>query len=299
VSAPGTSIAGRAFVALQHLLPQHLLSRLIGHIARARAGWIRRPLIRWFVRHYRPDLSDAVNADPLGYPSFNTFFTRALRPAARPLASGADVIVSPVDGRISASGMCEQGQLFQAKGQDYSLLSLLAGNEALAGRLSDGPFMTIYLAPYNYHRIHMALAGRLVGAWYVPGRLFSVNGTTAALVPGLFARNERVILEFAGERGPHAIVLVGALFVGSMATVWHGDIQPGRSAGVVPLPATAAWLEAGAELGRFNMGSTVILLLPRDAARWDDNMVESRPLRLGEQIGRLSAAAPDAAPGPR
>ena len=300
MSDPSSS-AGRAFVALQHILPQQLCSRLVGRVARARAGWIRRPLIRWFVRHYRPDLSDAVNADPLGYPSFNAFFTRALRPAARPLASGADVIVSPVDGCISACGMCEQGQIFQAKGQDYSLLSLLAGNEALAGKLRDGPFMTIYLAPYNYHRIHMALAGRLVGAWYVPGRLLSVNGTTAALVPGLYARNERVILEFAGERGPHAIVLVGALFVGSMATVWHGDIQPGRSAGVVPLPlpAASAWLEAGAELGRFNMGSTVILLLPRGAARWDDSMVESWPLRLGEQIGRLSAAAPDGAPGPR
>jgi phosphatidylserine decarboxylase len=159
--------------------------------------------------------------------------------------------------------------------------------------------MTIYLAPFNYHRIHMALAGKLVGAWYVPGRLFSVNGTTAALVPGLFARNERVILEFAGERGPHAIVLVGALFVGSMATVWHGDIEPGRADGVVPLPATSAWLEAGAELGRFNMGSTVILLLPRGAARWDDPMAESQPLRLGERIGRLSAAASGTAAGPR
>lgn len=293
--------AARAFVALQHILPQHLCSRLVGRVARARAGWIRRPLIRWFVRHYRPDLSDAVNTDPLAYPSFNAFFTRALRPDARALASGPDAILSPVDGCISASGVCEQGRIFQAKGQDYSLLSLLAGNDALAGQLRDGPFMTIYLAPYNYHRIHMALAGRLTGAWYVPGRLFSVNGTTAALVPGLFARNERVILEFAGERGPHAIVLVGALFVGSMATVWHGDIAPGRAGGVVPLPlpTASAWLERGAELGRFNMGSTVILLLPRGAACWDDTMVESRPLRLGEQIGRLAAAANGSPNAPR
>jgi phosphatidylserine decarboxylase len=301
VSGPGTSIAGRAFVALQHLLPQHLLSRLIGRIARARTSWIRVPLTRWFVRHYRPELSDAVNADPLAYPSFNAFFTRALRPGARPVANGTGVIVSPVDGCISASGLSAQGRIFQAKGQDYSLASLLAGNEALAAKLRDGPFMTIYLAPFNYHRIHMALAGKLVGAWYVPGRLFSVNGTTAALVPGLFARNERVILEFAGERGPHAIVLVGALFVGSMATVWHGDIEPGRAGGVVPLPlpAAQAWLEAGAELGRFNMGSTVILLLPQGAARWDDSMVESQPLRLGERIGRLSAAEGGPAAVPR
>jgi phosphatidylserine decarboxylase len=301
VSSPGTSFAGRAFVALQHLLPQHLLSRLIGRIARARTSWIRVPVTRWFVRHYRPELSDAVNADPLAYPSFNAFFTRALRPGARPVANGTGVIVSPVDGCISASGLSAQGRIFQAKGQDYSLASLLAGNEALAAKLRDGPFMTIYLAPFNYHRIHMALAGKLVGAWYVPGRLFSVNGTTAALVPGLFARNERVILEFAGERGPHAIVLVGALFVGSMATVWHGDIEPGRADGVVPfaLPTTPSCLEAGAELGRFNMGSTVILLLPRGAARWDDNMVESQPLRLGERIGQLSAAESGAVAPPR
>ena len=290
-------IGARLFVALQYLLPQLQLSRLIGRIARARAGWIRRPLTRWFVRAYRPELADAVQADPLSYPSFNAFFTRALRPGARPLAAGVESIISPVDGCISALGCSAQGRVFQAKGRDYSLQALLAGKAVLAGRLSDGPFMTIYLAPCNYHRIHMALGGRLAGAWYVPGRLFSVNATTAGLVPGLFARNERVILEFAGDTGPHAIVLVGALFVGSMATVWHGDIAPRRAGGVVALPVAAAWswLERGAELGRFNMGSTVILLLPRGAGHWDPGLAESQPLQLGQRIGML--AATPAGPG--
>ncbi len=185
--------------------------------------------------------------------------------------------------------------MIQAKGQGYTLSALLAGDEALAARLCDGSFMTIYLAPFNYHRVHMALAGRCVGAWYVPGRLFSVNDVTASLVPGLFARNERVILEFASERAPHALVLVGALFVGSMSTVWHGEVAPKRAAGAVSLPvdATRAALARGAELGRFNMGSTVILLLPPGAGQWDPAVTASRTLRLGQRIGTLgSAAAP-------
>jgi phosphatidylserine decarboxylase len=287
------TIGARLFVALQYLLPQHLLSRLVGCVARARSGWIRRPLTLWFVRHYQPELGDALEPDPQAYPSFNAFFTRALRPGARPLAGGDDAILSPVDGRISACGRCYQGAIVQAKGRDYSLRALLAGNESLAARLCDGPFMTIYLAPFNYHRVHMALAGRLVGAWYVPGRLFSVNDASASLVPGLFARNERVILEFGGERAAHAIVLVGALFVGSMSTVWHGEVAPERAAGAVPLPvdATRAALARGAELGRFNMGSTVIVLLPPGAGHWDPAVAASQTLRLGQRIGTLGSAA--------
>ena len=196
------SLRARLFVALQYLLPQRLLSGLIGRIARARAGWIRKPLIRAFVRAYRPELADAVQPDPLAYESFNAFFTRALRAEARPAAGAADAIVSPVDGRISALGATPQGRIIQAKGRDYSLQGLLGGNAQLAARLTGGSFMTVYLAPFNYHRIHMALSGTLVGAWYVPGRLFSVNDATAALVPDLFARNERVILEFSGAAGP-------------------------------------------------------------------------------------------------
>jgi phosphatidylserine decarboxylase len=180
----------------------------------------------------------------------------------------------------------------QAKGRDYSLEALLAGDAELAARLRGGLYMTIYLAPYNYHRIHAALAGMLVGAWYVPGRLFSVNDTSAALVPGLFARNERVILEFSGERAAHVLVMVGALFVGSMATVWHGDIVRRRARGAVrlPLPAVAEQLARGAEVGRFNMGSTVILLLPEGAGVWDQNLAVQTTLRVGQAIGTLTAA---------
>jgi phosphatidylserine decarboxylase len=288
------SMGARLFVALQYVLPQLLLSRLIGWIARARVAWIRKPLINAFVRSYRPELSDAVQPDPSGYDSFNAFFTRALRAGARPVSSAASAIVSPVDGRISALGTTAQGRIIQAKGRDYSLQALLAGNAELATRLLGGPFMTIYLAPYNYQRIHMALGGTLVAAWYVPGRLFSVNDTTAASVPNLFARNERVILEFSGERGPHVLVMVGALFVGSMATVWHGDIgrRGSRSPVALPLPAAAAsYLERGAELGRFNMGSTVILLLAHGSGEWDTHLSAHTELRVGQSVGALSPAS--------
>jgi phosphatidylserine decarboxylase len=286
------SVGARLFVALQYLLPHHLLSRLVGRLARARAVWVRKPLIGWFMRAYRPDLSDAAQSDPQGYESFNAFFTRALREDARPVPSLASAIVSPVDGTISALGRSTDGQIIQAKSRDYSLEDLLAGDAALAARLRGGLYMTVYLAPYNYHRIHMALAGSLVGAWYVPGRLFSVNDTSAALVPRLFARNERVILEFSGERAAHVLVMVGALFVGSMGTVWHGDIvrRRGRGAVRLPLPAVAAQLARGAELGRFNMGSTVILLLPDGAGRWDQNLAVHSTVRMGQAIGTLNTA---------
>jgi len=290
VTGPGA----RLFVALQYLLPQHALSRLIGRIARTQLPWVRRPLIRAFVRAYQPDLRDAAQPDPLAYPSFNAFFTRALRADARPCAAADAAIVSPVDGRISALGPIRAGRVLQAKGRDYALHDLLAGNAALAAQLRDGLFMTIYLAPYNYHRIHMALGGTLRAAWYVPGRLFSVNDTTARTVPRLFARNERVILQFDGACGPCVLVLVGALFVGSMSTVWHGDIAPRRARAAVALPLPAAVgapaparLARSAELGRFNMGSTVIVLLPPGAAAWEGALAPASVLRVGQPIGRL------------
>ena len=204
--------------------------------------------------------------------------------------------MSPVDGTISALGRISAGRLLQAKGHDYSLSALLAGDEALAARLRDGWFMTIYLAPFNYHRIHMALAGRLLGARYVPGRLFSVNDTTARLVPDLFARNERVVLDFEGECGRYAQVWVGALFVGSMSTVWHGDIAPrgGRFPRLLALPGPGepSHLPRGAELGRFNMGSTVILLLPAAAGPWEAGLTSGRTLRVGERVGALPSVSP-------
>ena len=280
----------RCFVALQYVLPQHLLSRLVGALARSSWPWIRTPLLGFFLRTYRPELGDALRPDPASYTSFNDFFTRALKPGARPLPALAGQIASPVDGRISALGTSARGRVLQAKDRHYSLQALLTGDERLTRLVQDGVFMTVYLAPYNYHRIHMALGARLVGAWYVPGRLFSVNDVTARRVPALFARNERLILEFSGEYGSHLQVWVGALFVGSMSTVWHGVVAPRRAPCALPLPASAlAPLPLGAELGHFNMGSTVILLFPPGAAHW--NGVEAgQALRVGQLIGRAGTS---------
>ena len=297
---PTDASGGRWFALLQYLLPQLLMSRLVGALARVRFAGLRRPLIAGFMRAYRPEMADALEPDPQAYQSFNAFFTRQLRAGARPSSPSSRAIDSPVDGRISALGTSREGRLLQAKGRDYTLRALLAGNEALCAHLAGGAYMTIYLAPYNYHRIHMALAGTLSGAWYVPGRLFSVNDTTARHVPGLFARNERVILQFDSQAGPHALVLVGALFVGSMGTVWHGDIAPRRARGAIALPvpsgAVAAPLARGAELGRFNMGSTVILLLPPGAAGWDAALACGSTLRVGQRLGELDARTAPGSP---
>jgi phosphatidylserine decarboxylase len=288
-SPPGAG--GRAFVALQHLLPQHGISRLVLAATRSRAPAFKNALIRLFVRGFRPDLSDAVLTEPTAYASFNEFFTRALRAGARPVDEDPDAIVSPVDGTVSEAGALTADRLLQAKGHDYSLRALLGGNSAWERTFAGGSFATIYLAPYNYHRIHMALAGELRETLYVPGRLFSVNRTTAQLVPGLFSRNERVFCGFDTAGMPWAIILVGALNVGSMATVWHGDVTPRRHREVTPLPVTGVLapttLAKGDEMARFNMGSTVILLLPPGAAQWDANLAAGQTLRMGERIGTL------------
>jgi phosphatidylserine decarboxylase len=292
----GTTPGARLFVALQYLLPQRLLSRLVGRLARARVAWIRWPLIALFMRAYRPELADAEQPDPQRYASFNAFFTRALRRGARAMPAAATAIASPVDGRISALGTIAADRIFQAKGREYSLLALLGGNAELAAHFRDGLFMTIYLAPFNYHRVHMALPGTLAGAWHVPGRRFSVNDATARQVEGLFARNERIVFAFDGGPGAlaHALVMVGALFVGSISTVWHGEVAPRRSRGPTalppPQPPSATALARGAELGRFNMGSTVILLLPRALAAWDSGLAPGSELRVGQPIGRRGGA---------
>jgi len=281
------------FVALQYLLPHHRLCQLAYALTRSETRWLKDRLIGAFVRSYRPDMSDALEPDPLAYPSFNAFFTRALRPGARPADADARAILSPCDGTVSVAGHIEGSRLLQAKGHEYSLEALLAGRSDWAARLEGGSFATLYLAPHNYHRVHMPLAGRLSAAWHVPGRLFSVNARTARRVPSLFARNERVVCAFKGERGPFVVILVGALFVGSMSTVWHGEVTPaGVRRGVRTLePATDSELRLarGAELGRFNMGSTVILLLPPGAARWDASLQPGLPLRVGQRIGTLES----------
>jgi phosphatidylserine decarboxylase len=288
------TLADRLFVATQHAIPQHFLSRLVYRLTRSRLPGVKNALIKSFMRGFSPDMSDAMQRDPLAYASFNEFFTRALRPGARSIDPNDSVLISPVDGAISQIGRLDGSQIMQAKGHSYSLEALLdygSSQANWASRFTDGCFATLYLAPFNYHRIHMPLSGTLRAAWYVPGQLFSVNAVTAAAVPGLFARNERVVCIF--EDGPRsfAMVLVGALFVGSMETVWHGEITPRnpRTPLELPLDTTRAplHLEKGEEMGRFNMGSTVILITAPDMIDWLPNMKAGDSVYVGQPLGRL------------
>jgi phosphatidylserine decarboxylase len=277
---------GRLFVWFQYLLPQHALSRLVLRATRVRAQWFKDLLVRGFLGLYAIDMSDAVQADPLGYGSFNEFFTRALKPGARAIAADADAISCPVDGAVSEAGTIDGELLIQAKGRRYRLQELLAA-QPWAADFEGGSFATIYLAPFNYHRVHMPLRGDLEDTVYVPGRLFSVNAVTAAYVPRLFARNERVLTLFDTAFGRVALVLVGALNVGSMATVWAGDITPAARRVVTRLPARPVSLDKGEEMGRFNMGSTVILLFQKDRARWHPHVRAGATVKLGESLGSL------------
>jgi phosphatidylserine decarboxylase len=273
---------------LQHLLPQHALSRLIWLLTRSRL--LKTPLVGAFMRGFRPDLRDAVESNPQRYRTFNEFFTRALREDTRPMPQDPAAIASPVDGTVSMAGRINGSLLVQAKGQGYTLDRLLAGQGDWTSRLQGGSYATIYLAPYNYHRIHMPMGAVLEQCWYVPGRLFSVNATTAGLVPGLFARNERLICAFSGAHGRFAVVLVGALFVGSMSTVWHGEVTPRRRRpAMLPVPGDIAPLARGAEFARFNMGSTVILLMPPGMGSWRADLQPGALVRVGQCIGQLDA----------
>jgi phosphatidylserine decarboxylase len=288
--SPADEAGGRLLVALQYLLPQHLLTSAVHWLARSEVGWLKNALIDNFVVNYRPDMSEAEQPDPRQYASFNAFFTRALRAGARPIDPSPGLI-SPVDGTVSQLGALDGSWLVQAKGLGYTLESLLdEAAPAWAPMFRGGAFATLYLAPSNYHRIHMPLTGTLQAAWYVPGQLFSVNASTARQVPGLFARNERLVCVFADGTLSFALILVGALFVGSMSTVWHGDVTP-RNRADLPLEFTRAKLrlEKGAEMGRFNMGSTVILLLPPGRSEWLGTLSAGSPLRVGQAVARLSA----------
>jgi len=284
------TLRARLFVAMQYLLPQHFLSRQVHRLARSRVKPLKNALIGSFVRHFRPDMSDAADPEPRDYQSFNAFFTRSLRSGARPSDPDPQALVSPVDGTVSQVGRIDGSRMLQAKGHDYSVEALLGGASEWSRRFAGGSFATLYLAPYNYHRIHMPAAGSLRAAWYVPGRLFSVNAATAAAVPGLFACNERVVCAFEEGTLSFALALVGALFVGSIATVWHGDVTPcsPRRAAELPLDTgrAPARLERGAELGRFNMGSTVILLLPPESVDWLPGLQPGSTVRVGQTIAR-------------
>jgi phosphatidylserine decarboxylase len=280
----------RLFITLQHLLPQHALSRIVHRIARSRAPLVKGALIRSFVRAFRPEMDGACESDPLNYPSFNAFFTRALAPGARPIDRDARAVVSPVDGTVSQIGYLDGHSIVQAKGRTYELEALLCQRGAWVERLVGGAFATLYLAPRNYHRIHMPLPAELRGAWYAPGRLFSVNEATTAAVPQLFARNERVICAFETAAGlPFAMVLVGALFVGSIATVWHGDVTPCSPRQARDLPVSGPpGLDKGEEMGRFNMGSTVVILFPRGAVAWLRELAPGSPIRMGQRLALLT-----------
>ncbi|HKY90369.1 MAG TPA: archaetidylserine decarboxylase [Nevskiaceae bacterium] len=276
------------FAALQRILPTRFLSWLMYKVTRVEAAWFRVRFIRFFMKLYRIDLAEAVETDPDAFPSFNAFFTRALKPGARPLPDDPFAFVSPVDGKVSQLGKIEKTGIFQAKGHAYSAADLLA-DPALAEPFDGGDFCTIYLAPNNYHRIHMPIGGTLKEWLYVPGRLFSVNPATVAAMPRLFARNERVVCLFDCGFGPMALVLVGALFVGSMETVWSGQVTPPHQRGGVAryTEYTKVHLNRGTEMGRFNMGSTVILLTPPGVLTWDRAIVPGKPLRMGERLATI------------
>lgn len=278
----------RLFILSQYLLPHHLLSRLIGCAAECRAGWFKNRLIGWFAKQYGVNMSEAQTEDLSAFAHFNDFFTRALKADARPLNSSPGAVLCPADGAVSQLGKIEQGRIFQAKGHSFSTIELLGGDSQRAAAFMGGDFATIYLSPKDYHRVHMPLAGTLTEMVYVPGRLFSVNQTTAQNVPELFARNERVVCLFDTERGPMAVVLVGAMIVASIETVWAGLVTPPKrqlktfkydEAARAPIH-----LEKGAELGRFKLGSTAIVLFGPEQVQWDEEFAANSPVQMGQRL---------------
>ncbi len=278
-------MSDRLAVLPQYLLPKQLLTVLAGKFATARAGKLTTRVIRWFVGRYGVNMAEAANPDIAGYASFNEFFTRPLRAGARPIADAA--FICPVDGAISQCGAIDRDQIFQAKGHSYSTRALVGGDATLASQFDNGSFATLYLSPKDYHRIHMPCAGRLLRMIHVPGELFSVNPTTARGVPGLFARNERVVCVFEGEQGPFVMVLVGATIVGSMATVWHGVVNPPRPGQVRDwrYDGQDLRLARGDEMGRFLLGSTVVMLFPGKTLAFAPEWAPTRAIRMGEAMG--------------
>ena len=279
-------------VLVLYLLPHHPLSRIVQWSARCRRFPFRKSITRWFIRHYNVDISEALEPDPDAYSDFNSFFTRALRLEARPVVQVEGQVCFPADGAISQLGDIQEAQIFQAKGHSYSLIELLGGSEERARPYLSGRFATMYLSPGDYHRVHMPLAGRLVETVYIPGRLFSVAPDYTESVPRLFARNERVACIFQTEAGPMAVVLVGAIFVGSIETVWAGEITPPRGKGIKVTSYTAndnlIQLERGEELGRFNMGgSTIIVLFGSGCVKWQSGLMSEMRVKFGQALGRV------------
>lgn len=287
------SLSRSLFIALQYVLPHHTLSRLIGRLARCEHVGFKNALIRWFIRRYQVDMTQAEHQHAEQYRHFNDFFTRALVEGARPIDDTPDGIACPADGAISQLGSIRHGRIFQAKGHDFSLYELLGGDSQRAAPFVDGQFATIYLSPRDYHRVHMPLTGTLKEMVYIPGKLFSVNQTTAENVPELFSRNERVACIFDTEAGPMAVILVGAMIVASIETVWAGEIAPVRptlrshdysEAGRQPVV-----LNKGDELGRFKLGSTAIVLFGPRACLWHDDLNEGSAVSMGQRMGQKTA----------
>ena len=279
-------MSDRLAVLPQYLLPKQALTTLAGKFASLQGGKLTTAAIRRFVARYNVNMAEAANPDIASYATFNDFFTRALKPGARPLAQ-AD-LVCPVDGAISQFGAIEKDQIFQAKGHSYSTTALVGGDAQLAARFENGHFATLYLSPRDYHRIHMPCAGELTRMIHVPGDLFSVNPTTARGVPGLFARNERVVCVFESAQGPFVLVLVGATIVGSMATVWHGQVNPPRPGTLRQWDYAAGQVSLGQgdEMGRFLLGSTVVMLFPQGPLQFSADWAPARPVRLGETMAQ-------------
>lgn len=276
------------FILLQHLLPQHLLSRLVGQLAECRTPWIKNLFINWFRKRYQVDMSQALQPNPEAYEHFNAFFTRALNPDARPLDNVPGAILSPADGAISQLGPIEHGRIFQAKGHSYALSTLLGGDLERTKPFINGRFATIYLSPRDYHRVHMPISGTLRESIYIPGDLYSVNQVTAAGVDNLFARNERLVAIFDTELGPVAMVLVGAMIVAGIETVWNRQIAPLQRRPLVLDPAPGqkpVELAAGEEMGRFKLGSTVILLFGPEVMEWADQLTAGDSVVMGRSIG--------------
>jgi phosphatidylserine decarboxylase len=279
-----------AFAALQYLLPKHLLSRLVYNLTHTHNVRLRNRALAIFLGNYRVNMDEAIESNPYAYPSFNAFFTRALKPTARPIALEPDAFVSPVDGTISQCGTINDDNILQAKGQNYSLNELLGGSCERAKKYLGGSFATIYLAPYNYHRIHMPFGAMVRETIYLPGDLFSVNASTARTVPRLFARNERVVCDFQGANGCFSMAFIGALHVGSIETVWCGEVNPPPRRKKRPLAISEGIgrsLAKGDEAGRFNMGSTVIVITEPGRVQWTSNLQPGTIVQMGQRIGTV------------
>jgi phosphatidylserine decarboxylase len=296
------SLDDKLFLASQYLAPHHLVSRFFGAASQCRVPAVKNWMIRTFVRRYGVDMQDAHERDPFAYEHFNAFFTRALSANARPLEADPSALLCPADGAVSQLGAIDGDRIFQAKGHHFSLTELLGGSPLRAQPFVGGEFATIYLSPKDYHRVHMPATGTLREMVHIPGRLFSVNPLTARHVPGLFARNERVACLFDTDRGPMAVVLVGAMIVGSIETAWSGPISPRRQQvsaqryDAADAARPPIHLERGAEMGRFKLGSTVIVLFGPQRSRWNRGLIETSPVRMGETIGHFGSGSNDGSP---